>query len=306
MPTPARKVLLTGATGLVGSQLLPILLAAGHSVTAVARHVDVLPPTVRGIEADLLQPKVADAILEAAKPDLVIHLAWTVEHGRFWTDPANRDWVEASLSLLRAAAATGVRRFVSVGTCYEYDWPTVANCDEQRTPLAAHTLYDASKSRMRTEAAGIAAQAGVSFAWGRLFHLYGAHEHPARLVAYVARQLLAGAPAECSSGAAVRDYMDVRDAGAALAALALSDVTGPVNIASGDALRISTLVRRLGDLAQRPDLIRLGARPDAPDEPPRIVAATARLRHEVGFTPAHSLSEGLTHVLDTLRGAARA
>ena len=87
--------------------------------------------------------------------------------------------------------------------------------------------------------------------------------------------------------------MHTRDAGAALAALALSDVAGAVNIASGEGVSIASIAERLGGIAGRPDLIRIGALPDREGEPPRIVADVRRLRDEVGFRPSLTLQEGL-------------
>ena len=91
--------------------------------------------------------------------------------------------------------------------------------------------------------------------------------------------------------------MDVRDAGAALAAIALSGVTGEINVGSGQGAPISEVAATLGDLAGRPELIRLGVLPDRADEPPRIVADVARLTAEVGFHPRFDLRTGLADAL---------
>jgi nucleoside-diphosphate-sugar epimerase len=290
------RILLTGASGFVGRHALAALVAAGHDVHAISRSRPSVSGGYRWHGVDLLAPGAA-AIVDAVKPESILHLAWCVEHGRFWTDPANAAWRDATLALARAAADVGVRRFVGTGTCYEYDWPPTANCDERKTPVAAHTFYDACKDECRRALDTLAGERSVSFAWARLFFLYGPAEAPDRLVASVARALARGEPAACSSGLVVRDFMDVRDAGAALAALAVSDVKGPVNIASGEALAVAELVTRLGVLAGRPELIRLGALPDRADEPPRIVAEVSRLRDEVKFRPARSLDAGLRDAL---------
>lgn len=291
------RILLTGASGFVGRQALASLLETGNEVHAVSRS----RPPVEGDfiwhSLDLLAPGATEAAVDAARPDCVLHLAWCVEHGKFWTDPANADWLAATLDLARCAAASGARRFVGTGTCYEYDWPADAPCNELSTPLKAHTLYDETKDACRRSLAGIAAEADMSCAWARLFFLYGPHEAPGRLVSSVARSLVRGEEALCSAGLAVRDFMDVRDAGAALTALARSSVSGPVNIASGEAITVADLVRRLARLAGRDDLLRLGALPDRPGEPPRIVADIDRLRHEVGFLPARDLDAGLRDAL---------
>lgn len=95
--------------------------------------------------------------------------------------------------------------------------------------------------------------------------------------------------------------MDVRDAGAAIAALALSNISGAINIGSGRVVLVSSVIRKLCELAGRPDLIGLGALPDREDEPPRIVADITRLRDELGFVPSISLEKGLADALEFWR-----
>ena len=99
----------------------------------------------------------------------------------------------------------------------------------------------------------------------------------------------------------MRDFLDVRDAGAALAALVASDVCGDVNIGSGKPVRLAEIAERLARKAGRPDLLDLGALPDRPDEPPFIVADTRILREEVGFEPQFDLEAGLARALDHWR-----
>jgi nucleoside-diphosphate-sugar epimerase len=289
------RVLVTGASGFIGRQAVTALVASGAEVHAVARHP--LPIDCAWHAADLLDPEAARRVVAEVRPDAILHLAWCVGHGVFWTDPANSDWVAATLTLGRAAAAAGCRHFTGVGTGYEYDWPADGDCREGATALAGHTPYDIAKAQCRSALQILLADRGVGFAWARLFFLYGPHEDPRRLVSGVARALVSGEPALCSRGLAVRDFMDVRDAGAALAAVTLAAATGDINIGSGHGARIAVIASTLGDLAGRPDLIRLGALPDRADEPPRIVADVARLTSEVGFRPRIDLQSGLRDAL---------
>jgi nucleoside-diphosphate-sugar epimerase len=154
-----------------------------------------------------------------------------------------------------------------------------------------------AKAACHRACADILAGSGVTFSWARLFYLYGPHEHEARLAPSVARALLRGEVAACSSGLAVRDYMHVADVGAGLAALALSSVEGAVNVASGQGTTIAHLAQVLADLVGRPDLLHLGALPDRTDEPPRITADVKRLSQEVGFQPRFDLRSGLADAL---------
>jgi nucleoside-diphosphate-sugar epimerase len=289
------RVIVTGASGFVGRHAVSELRSLGHSVISVGRNPN--QADAHWITTDLLTPGAADALAKAANADALLHLAWTTHHGLYWNDLANLEWLCATVELVVALAKRGTRRVCVAGTCFEYDWPQDGDCSECFTATSSHTLYDAAKSSCRRVLDQIAGQIGLSIAWGRLFYLFGPGEDPDRLVASVCRSVLAGESARCSSGRAVRDFMDVRDAGAALARLTVSNVRGPVNIASGEMASIGHIAMTIGELAARPDLIGLGAIPDRVGDPPRITADVTRLRGELGFE-VRPLQRGLQDALD--------
>jgi nucleoside-diphosphate-sugar epimerase len=99
----------------------------------------------------------------------------------------------------------------------------------------------------------------------------------------------------------VRDFLHVADVAGAFAALVGSDVSGAVNVASGEGVEIREVVERIGALAARPDLLRIGALPAREGDPPRLVAGTRRLNDEVGWQPRFSLEDGLRDALDWWR-----
>lgn len=289
------RIVVTGAQGFIGRQVLAALHDSGDDVIAISRRPPKADAKALWIAANLLDQREAVRAMREARADRLIHLAWTVDHGKFWTDPANMDWTAASLMLVRAACEAGIRHATMAGTCFEYDWPPNGDCHEHQTPTAPHTFYDIAKDACRRLLAAYARQSGFGFAWARLFHIYGEAEHPARLVASVARALVAGETARCSRGLALRDWMDVRDAGAAIAAVCLAGLEGPVNIASGESATVANLAQRLGDIAGHPDLVAIGALPDRP-EPPRITADVSRLTG-IGYTSRYTLDRGLADAL---------
>jgi nucleoside-diphosphate-sugar epimerase len=235
------------------------------------------------------------------RPSHLLHLAWYAEHGAFWTSHRNLDWIRASISLAEAFLEAGGQRIVATGSCAEYEWGD-GHCVEEVTPLIPATLYGACKHATDVVVRALAAQAGASAAWARLFFLYGPYEDPRRLVSSVARALLDGKAAECSDGLQVRDFLYVEDAADALAALLATEVAGSVNIASGDAVTIRDLVSRIAQLVGRPDLLRFGARPA--DPVPRVTASVARLRELVAWTPHFTLEHGLAETIEWWRSAA--
>lgn len=290
---------MTGGSGFVGRPALAALVRGGDEVHAITRGGD--PPTIEGVawhRADCADRAGIDALIGELEPEQLLHLAWYVEHGLFWQAPENVDWVEWSLALLRSFVAAGGSRVVMLGSCAEYDW-TVDQplLSEQRCPLRPSTLYGVAKDALRRVASSYAEHAGVELAWARLFFLYGPGEPPERLVPSVIRALLAGEPAEVTSGTQVRDFLHVEDVAGGLVALLRSSVLGAVNIGSGEPRTLADVVDELGRLSGRADLIRKGARVARAGEPARIVADASRLRDEIGFTPQWSLSDGLADAL---------
>ena len=271
-----RRVLVTGGGGFVGRQVVPHLRDAGLEVWAPTRA-----------EADLLVPGMPAALVQAADADVLVHLAWEAAPG-YATSPANLAWLQASLELATAFAAAGGRRIVAAGSCAEID-------------LERPTPYADCKRALHLGLRALATTRGLELAWARLFFLYGPGEHPQRLVASIAASLAAGREALASAGRQRRDYLDVRDAGTAIAALATSSATGLFDVASGDAPAVADIARALATAADRTGLLRLGALP-SPDEPPLIVGDPRPLRVATGWSPQITLADGLR---DAMASAAR-
>ena len=295
-----KRVLLTGASGFIGMPCIMPLLARGyevHAVSASARHSS----DVVWHQADLLDAAQVAALLERVRPTHLLHLAWDVTPGTYWSSPGNWQWMDASRTLLAAFGNNGGARAVLAGTCAEYDplaGPSAGTCIEAATPLAPTTVYGAAKAALSIMLPTFAAQQGIgSTAWARLFYLYGPREHPARLVPTVIQTLMDNHPMPCSHGEQVRDFLHVEDVASALVALLDSPVTGAVNIAAGQPITLRALLSAIGDQLGRAHLLQFGARPAGANEPPILTADVTRLAREVGWTPAINLEAGLRQTI---------
>jgi protein O-GlcNAc transferase len=285
----APRVLVTGASGFIGRQTIGPLLDLSYEVHAVGNTVT--DARARWYRADLLDQSARRQLVAAVRPQALLHCAWVTRHGAFWTSPANLDWVAASLDLARAAAELGARRMLMVGTCAEYDWTAPpARPWREDDPCRPASLYGTAKDALHRLMAAFATQAEIGLVWARLFHLYGPHEAPGRLVPGLLSALREARRAEIGSGEAVRDFMHVADAGRALAHLLASDVRDAVNVASGRPVTVGALAAIAVRLAGRPDLLAVGTRRGG--EPPVMAADTARLRAS-GFAPSVTLEDGL-------------
>jgi nucleoside-diphosphate-sugar epimerase len=284
------RVLVTGASGFIGSRTLEPLRRAGFDVHSFGRSAPAAPTTHHA--GDLLERVQVRALLERVVPTHILHCAWEVTHGTFWHDPRNLDWVAATLDLARAAADHGVKRFVGLGTCAEYDWSDGGPAPRKEDdPLAPRELYGTAKDCTQRLLARFFAATDVSFAWARMFHLFGAGEHPARFVPSLAIALKEGREALCRHGQLTRDFIAVEDAGAAIAAIVAAQASGPVNVASGSSLTLADLA---GDIASRlngTQLLRVETHPTK--DPLGMTADVTRLRNEVGFIPQMDTRERL-------------
>lgn len=290
------RVLVTGGNGFIGRHAVSALRDQGCDVIVASRT----PQEAAGAPVDLLSPGAGPALISQTTPEVLLHLAWETETGVFWTADSNDRWLDASRELLDAFVENGGVRAVFAGSCAEYDWTALGPqgvANEESTPRIPATKYGRAKVAFYDHVQHYASR-GMSCAWGRLFLLYGEHEHPNRFTASIIRNLLAGREAPMSSGNQIRDFLDTRDAGRAFAALATGTTVGALNIASGVGVTLRSVAEMIGDKMARTGLIQIGSMDDRPDDPPALVADVARLRNDLGFEPAHTLDEGLDHAID--------
>ena len=290
-----RRVLVTGAAGFVGRHVLPRLADRAFEVHAVSSraHHGLEASVCRWHRADLLDGRQREALLADVKPEVLLHLAWHAKPPAYWSAAENVEWLSSSLDLFRLFAHNGGTRIVGAGSGMEYDWRH-GYCTEGVTPLEPATLYGASKGACGTVLDHYSRQVGIDAAWGRIFFVFGPYDSPLRLVPSLVQAIAAGRTARCHNGSHVRDFLHVDDVAGALVALLESDVTGPVNIASGTPLRVGEVASQIGLALDRAELLTIE---EGPVEHRLVCANIARLRTEVGWRPARDVRERLEETI---------
>lgn len=276
-----KRVLVTGGSGFIGRHTAPHLETLGYEVHAAGSR-----------EANLLNPADRRALLERVRPTHLLHLAWHVPPGKYWTSLENVRWLQASMDLIVDFAAAGGKRLVSAGTCAEYSWDGDGICREDQTPLQPASLYGTSKDALRRMQEALAPQLGLSGAWGRIFFPYGPGEPAGRLVPSILDNILRGQAAPCSHGRQVRDFIYVDDVARAFATILDSSFEGAVNIGTGIPVTLASVAQEAARAAGALHLLNLGALPARSGEPDTLLADVSRLR-EIGFVPRWSLGDAM-------------
>ncbi len=294
------RVLLTGASGLIGTELLPLLRRTGHDVHATG---SAKPPAGDGgaswHRCDLLDPDTTRALVERVRPEVLVHLAWA-RPGGVGGDEIHERWLDAGIALWDAFASSGGRRALVAGTSAEYEWSRPLLGED--APLRPASPYGRAKVALYERLAERSERDGVALVWPRLFWVYGAEPESPRLVPAVARALVEGRPIETTDGLQVRDFVHASDAAGALAAILEAGTEGPVNVGSGAGTAVVELLRTMERLGAREGegLIEVGAIPRRPGDPAEVVAEISRLRG-IGWQPVRDLKTGLTETLARTR-----
>jgi nucleoside-diphosphate-sugar epimerase len=266
------RVLVAGATGVIGRRLVPLLTSAGHDVVGIARsHGDRATAVEQAgaavVVADALdRPALARAVHDAA-PEAVVHILTAIPAdisprrlaGNFAL--TNRLRTEGTRNLLDAAAQAGARRVITQGIAFAYDPHGAGLADEdapfwRRPPAPFAPVLDALREleRLTRQARGLVLRFG---------HLYGPGTAFASDGAFV-RQVRAGKVPIVGSGAATFSFTHAHDAAAAIVAALATDSTGALNVVDDEPATVRSWLPTLAGILRAP-------------APRRVPAALARL-----------------------------
>ena len=283
------RVLITGATGFVGRHLVSRLASRGIECVTIGRNADTI--SSHHIKHDLLSSASFESVLSKVNPTHLIHLAWYTEHGRYWDSDLNHDWSRSTCQILDAFYRCGGRHAFISGTCAEYDWE-YGYCVEGLTPTNPNTHYGIAKDATRRHCEQIKKKYGGTLGWGRIFYPFGTGESQSRLIPSLFRVFKKRQQAFGVNCNVYRDFLYVSDVADAIVCCVLSNYDGPVNISSGNAIRLEELVREIASICNAdPDAI-LRREPHNKMEPRYIVGANQRLR-TLGWMPSIGFRAGL-------------
>ncbi len=293
------KVMVTGATGFIGSQTVSALIKNGHQVAALSRN-----PTPQALgEKDhitRLQGSLTKAPWEAIKsfaPDACLHSAWITTPGLYLESEENDTLVSDSLYFLKQLEQMGVSQFVALGTCIEYDLSSGKPLNEKLTPTAPAHRYSKAKVRLHEELRRTLSPTST-LTWARIFYPYGCGEAPERLSSLLIKKACAGETLELKQPRNTLDYIHISDVASALALVLETSPGGSINIGMGTGISVRALAEEICRQMNCSSLLRF-SKTDFSNAPVSIIANNSALR-SLGWKPETSLEQGLEDLISKL------
>jgi nucleoside-diphosphate-sugar epimerase len=298
-PDPAalsgRRILVTGASGFLGTPLCRRLQKAGgevHGTTRSDRARRQGEP--HWWRCDVALPGAAEEVLAAVRPDLIVHLS-----GQSYAavelelvGSTYESLATSTVRLLTAAARLGSGRFLVVASANE---PARAD-DPPGSPYAAAKSASTGYGLMFQRAFG------VPVVIARPFVVYGPGQSPTKVIPYVIRSLVHGIAPALSNARMMADWIYLDDVvEGLLRALTVPGLEGcAIDLGTGSRLELRAVVRRIAELLGSTVQPRFGALPDRPHERIRI-ADTEGAFEKLGWRARVPLDEGLRRTIEWVR-----
>jgi CDP-paratose synthetase len=290
------KVLLTGATGFLGTQLLAEFLERGYQVLITKRMSTNLQPTfarfgrLEAWDTDL--EGMDNLFIMHPDMDAVVHAA--TDYGRDGSNPTATFWANEvfPVRLLEQVIQHGIKIFVNMDTFFNSNKATYDH-------LAAYTL----SKRHFQEWGKYCGEAGlIGFINLRLFHLYGPGDSLQKFVPSLVARCLANEEIDLTDGEQKRDFIHIIDAVAAISMILESELGQGAgyrhfDLGTGISLSVRDFIERLNILCGRGAKLNFGVLPKRKGEFPDSCAEIKKLQ-AIGWRPKFDIDMGIKTVID--------
>jgi UDP-glucose 4-epimerase len=301
------RVLVTGATGFIGSHLCRRLLADGAEVHALTSTVSSVYP-VRLVDirdritlygGNLNDSGAMDSVVEGADPEIVFHLGAYTHVGKSWDriDECVQTNVHGTVNLLQVLARSNYRRFVYTSTSEVYgDVPVPFREDAVVEPSSP---YSVSKYAGERFCRMLHKGKGWPIVVVRPFNAYGPAQSPDRIIPEIIVKALRRERLAMTEGRQTREFNYVEDlADGFVRAATVPDIEGEVfNIGGGQEISMRELALTILDLMDNPIAAEFGALPNRPTEIWSMRADVGKASERLGLAPARPLRLGLEQTI---------
>ena len=306
------KLLVTGGAGFIGSAFLRMSLEGAGSTRIV--NLDKLTyagnlanlrsiaenARYRFVHGDICDAALVNALIAEETPDAIVHFAAEshVDRSILSASPAFETNLRGTFTLLEAARANGIGRFVHVSTDEVYgslEHPIEA---DEAFPLNPSSPYSASKAGSDLLARSYFLTYGVPVVITRASNNYGPYQFPEKLIPLMTSNALEGIPVPIyGDGMQIRDWLHVEDHCRGILAVLEHGREGEIyNIGGNCALPNLSVVRRILAATGMPDSL-MTTVADRPGHDRRYALSSAKLTRETGWSPKVDFEIGLARTV---------
>ena len=175
----SNKILITGATGLIGQELINPLKNLGFEIYAITRTSQNSKNGVFWLEGNLFDNDFIKNIMHEVRPKYLLNMAWATTKD-YLTSDINYKFLEAGKVLLKEFVNNGGRRAVFAGTCFEYKFKNMPLKENDELDYEK-TVYTSCKHKLHKFAEEFCAKNNISFGYARIFYVFGKGESSTRL-----------------------------------------------------------------------------------------------------------------------------
>ena len=298
------KCLVTGATGLIGSHLVRLLLRHDVQVGLLIRstsnpwRIEDILHRVHIITGDIVTIEETGAAIGDFAPDIAFHLGWHGVGNRYRNDPAQvTQNLYGSLKALQLARQAGCQRWVGLGSQAEYE-PCNSVITEDM-PTRPVTTYGVVKLCVGLLSQKLCETYGIGFTWLRLMAAYGPMDDTEHLIPQIILTLLRKEKPALTPGEQRWDYLYVEDVAQAMWQAATNPTAqGIFNLGSGNAYTVRSIVERIHDLIDPCLPLGFGEIAYRSDQIMHLEADISHLQQATGWSPQVDLNEGLRRTVE--------
>lgn len=286
-----KRVLVTGATGLIGKELINPLIEHGFEVFAITIDENNSDSRVNWIKGNLFDENFIKSVMEEIKPEYLLNMAWATT-GDYLTSNINFNFLNAGINLLKYF--TG-KRVVFAGTCFEYKFKDEPIKEDDELDFEKNN-YTFCKNKLREIAQYYCSNREISFAYGRIFYVFGINEAKTRLTGALFDKLLNNEEIIINNGELKKDYMYSKDIAGAFVSLLDSEVENVVNICTGKAISLKDYSLVIAKKLGKEKFLTVKNEPTT--QPMLIVGDNSRLINEVGYKMQYKFDEAIDDLIE--------
>ena len=255
-------------------------------------------------EGNLIDRSAMDAVVDAVRPQIVWHLGAYTHVGKSWqrVDECIQTNVQGTVNLLQALDGTAYRRFVYLGTSEIYgDIDVPFREDAVVNPISP---YSVSKYAGERYCRMFHQGRGWPVVMIRPFNAYGPAQTPDRVIPEIIGRALRGDELKMTQGLQTREFNYVEDlADGIIRAGTVAGIEGELfNLGCGEEISMRDLATMILELLGNPIEPKFGALPERPTEIMRMFCDNTRARELLGWSPRHTLRDGLAKTIEWYRG----